>query len=187
MERELTLRGDSARIGAAGDVARLMDDLRMDYALVGDIALRAWLDDEIGAEGTVDLLAVIQTERSGQIPKGAPARGFRVDPEEAERGEELDLLPMTWTGGERPVRVHVLFATNALYARMVREGVAAAAAEAPVKVIAAEDLALLLLVGDSPESGGAIARLRLKLGDRFDLEGLNRKLLSIGLGGRVLS
>lgn len=187
MTRNLTLRGDDARIGAAKAAAGLLGELRMDYALVGDLALRAWLDEDAGGDGAVDLLGVIQTERSTQIPKFASQSGFRIDPKEAERGEELDLLPMTWIEGPRPVRVHVLFAVNALYGRMVREGVPVSTAGATLKVIAAKDLALLLLVSEAPEAIADVARLRLKLGEGFDLDGLNRKLVSIGLGKKVLS
>ncbi|HSN68001.1 MAG TPA: hypothetical protein VLV48_02065 [Thermoanaerobaculia bacterium] len=182
----LTLTGDPTRIAALGALAELFGALRMEYALVGEIALAAWLGEPVGNSGPVDLLALIQTDRSRQIPMMATSRGFTVDEDEARRGEELDLLPMTWVGGDRPVRVHVLFATNALYGRMVRDAVTASAAGATMKVVAAEDLALLLLVSELPDAAATIGRLRLELGTTFDRDGLNRKLVSIGLQGKVL-
>ncbi|HEU5163484.1 MAG TPA: hypothetical protein VFV54_10090 [Thermoanaerobaculia bacterium] len=183
---DLTLTGDPTRLAAVTALAELFGALRMEYAFVGEIALAAWLGDPVGDRGPVDLLALIQTDRSRQIPMMATNRGFKVDEEEAIRGEELDLLPMTWVAGERPVRVHILFATNALYGRMVRDAVAAATPAAPVKVIGAEDLALLLLVSDMPDAAATIGRLRLALGTTFDRDGLNRTLVSIGLQGKVL-
>jgi hypothetical protein len=187
MDRTLTLAGDGARIGAARAAAAMLATLRMDHAIVGDLALHAWLEEDVPAAGSVDLLGMVQTERAGQIPRIAPDHGFHVDPAQAAEAEELDLLPMTWRGGEREVKVHLLFATNALYGRMVRESVAVAGEESELKVIRAEDLALLLLVSDEPEALAAIARLRLKLGPALDVEGLNRKLVSIGLSGKVLT
>jgi hypothetical protein len=184
---DLTLTGNETRIAAVDALAELFGALRMEYAFVGEIALHAWLGEEIDDRGPVDLLALIQTDRSRQIPMMASTRGFRVDEEEAARAEELDLLPMTWVAGERPVRVHVLFATNALYGRMVRDAVAVATPAATGKAVAAEDLALLLLVSDMPEAAATVARLRLRLGEAFDLQGLNRKLVSIGLSGKALS
>ena len=184
---DLKLNGDPNRIAAVSALAELFGALRMEYAFVGEIALAAWLGEPAADRGPVDLLALIQTDRSRQIPMMATNRGFKVDENEAIRGEELDLLPMTWIEGERPVRVHVLFATNALYGRMVRDAASAATPGAPIKVIAAEDLALLLLVSDIPESGETIARLRRQLGTTFDSDALNRTLISIGLQGKVLA
>ncbi|HEY0787871.1 MAG TPA: hypothetical protein VGE86_04445 [Thermoanaerobaculia bacterium] len=181
------MSGDPARIGAAEAAAELFRELGAGCALVGDLAMRAWLGEDVPAAGTVDVLGMVQTERSRQISKIAPGHGFVIDAAEAERAEELDLMPMAWTAGERPVRVHVLFASNALYGRMVRDAVPVATRSAPLKVIGAEDLALLMLVSDAPEAPSTIAKLRLRLGEAFDLGGLNRKLVSIGLGGKVLT
>ncbi len=187
MSRNLTLTGDSARIGAAAAAGALFGELGAGCALVGDLAVRAWLGEDVPPQGSVDVLGMVHTERSRQISKAAPGHGFRVEPEEAERAEELDLLPMTWTAGERAVRVHVLFASNALYGRMVRDAVPVTTPGAPLKAIAAEDLALLLLMSDAAEASSTVAKLRLKLGEAFDLDGLNRKLVSIGLGGKKLA
>lgn len=187
MDRELTLIGDPTRIAATQALAALFGELRMDYAFVGEIALHVWLGRQIDPAGPIDVLALVQTDRSRQISKMAPDQGFRIDAAEAERAEELDLLPMTWLGAETPVRVHVLFASNALYGRMVRDGAPVSTPGAPAKVVAAEDLGLLLLVSDVPHAPEMVTRLRLALGEEFDLEGLNRKLVSIGLQGKVLA
>lgn len=182
----LRLEGDVARLEAVTAVTELLGRLKIGVAWVGEVALATWLGEPLGPAGAVDVLAVVPTDRSRQIPMMARHHGFRIDEEEARRTEELDLLPMTRKGEGEGVRVHVLFATNALYGTMVRDGADAAVGETPIRIVAAEDLALLLLVGGMPGSKELIARLRLKAGERFDQEALNTKLTSIGLAGEVI-
>ncbi|HVR43464.1 MAG TPA: hypothetical protein VMS56_08460 [Thermoanaerobaculia bacterium] len=186
-ETDLRIEGAASRMSAVRAVAELMQALRVDLAFVGEVALAAWMGEGLGESGAVDFLALVPTDRSGQIPKMAAHRGFRIDEGEAREAEELDLLPMRWTGEGAEVRVHVLFATNALYGRMVRDSVDARAGEGRVRVVGAEDLALLVMVGDAPGAGELVSRLRARAGSRFDRDRLNRKLVSIGLPGKVLA
>ncbi|MGZ8851310.1 MAG: hypothetical protein ACXW3E_13420, partial [Thermoanaerobaculia bacterium] len=112
-----------------------------------------------------------------QVAMMANNCGFQVDRDEIEDSEELDLIPMKFEG----VRVHVLVASNALYGRMVAGSVAAAAGEREIRVAAAEDLAILSMVGEDAAAAGALVAL-----PEFDRTALNRKLLSIGLGDLVV-
>ena len=182
----LRLEGDAARLEAVVAVTELLGRLKIGAAWVGEVALAAWMGEPLGPSGAVDVLAVVPTDRSRQIPMMARHHGFRIDEEEARRTEELDLLPMTRMGEGEGVRVHVLFATNALYGTMVRDGADAVVGETAIRIVAAEDLALLMLVGGMPGVKELIARLRLRAGARFDPEALNRKLSSIGLAGEVI-
>ncbi|HUP65574.1 MAG TPA: hypothetical protein VM557_09855 [Thermoanaerobaculia bacterium] len=197
MTTDLTIEGDPARLSAARALVSLMTQLRMGFAFVGDVARSAWLGAPLTKGGAVDLLALIPADRAGQIPMMASNRGFRVDPEEAKKTEELDLIPMWWVGPDEEVRVHVLFATNALYGTMVRDAVGArlvapppneASEPAPVeaRVVGAEDLALLLLMSEAEEAKSDLALLRRIASASVDSERLNRKLVSLGLSSRVL-
>ena len=97
--------------------------------------------------------------------------------------EELDLVPMSW-GSPRSWRIHLLFASNALYGRMVQDAAAASLPDGEIRVVSAEDLALLLLMSGD---GERVARLREARGREFDTGRFNAKLVSIGLGARVLA
>lgn len=187
MEAAISIEGDESRLGAVLALADLMQRLRMESAFVGEVARAGWLGEPLAASGPVDMLALVQPDRAQQIPMMAANRGFRVEKEELQRTEELDLLPMWWEGARTPVRVHVLFASNALYSHMIRDAVPATAGGAPLRIVAAEDLALLMLVGDAEGAGAGIAHLRLRAGERFDRDRLNGQLASIGLGGRALA
>ncbi|HEX8155539.1 MAG TPA: hypothetical protein VF698_20570, partial [Thermoanaerobaculia bacterium] len=83
---------------------------------------------------------------------------------------------------EGDVRVHVLVASNALYGRMLRSAVEATLGERTVRVAAAEDFALLTLMAEDDVTLHALAGL-----PQFDRHGFNAKLVSIGLGERVIA
>ena len=79
------------------------------------------------------------------------------------------------------VRVHVLVASNALYARMFATARPAQCGERELRVPAAEDLALLLTMSEDED---AVRRLAAK--PDFDRALYNEKLTSIGLGAFVV-
>jgi hypothetical protein len=122
----------------------------------------------------------------GQLPMMASNRGFLVDKEEVESASELDLLPMKHPSAGGAVRVHILMATNALYARMVNSAVGASAGDVPLRVVSAEDLALLFLMQETPEATGRVRELVTAAGEAFDSQRFNEKLISIGLREKVL-
>jgi len=163
--------------GAAIDaIAELLAKLKLQSAFVGSVARSAWLGSVVD-RGSIDVLALLTPEQKNQVPMMANNRGFQVDRDEIEDSEELDLIPMKFEG----IRVHVLVASNALYGRMVAGSVAAAAGEREIRVAAAEDLAILSMVGEDAAATDALVAL-----PDFDRTALNRKLLSIGLGDLVV-
>lgn len=127
-------------------------------------------------EGAVDVLAMLSPERMRQVPVMASHNGFEVDSSEVEAAAELDLVPMRYDG----IRVHVLMATNALYGQMLAGSVEASVEETSVRIVNAEDLALLHLMAEDDET------VRTMMGQvpELDVEALNRKLDSIGLTRR---
>ncbi len=137
--------------------AELLGKLRIESMFVGNVARAAWL--------------------GGGIESGAVNRGYRVDREELEQTEELDLVPLNFIDAEGDVRVHVLLATNALYGRMVPAGVPALIDEREIRVPRAEDLALLLLFAEDEATVRALAVL-----PEFDRAAFQQRLVSIGLG-----
>lgn len=161
---------------ALNATAELLEKLRIDAIYVGNVARDAWLDGEVAA-GAIDLLALMNTPQRGQLAMMASNRGFRVSREEIEQSEELDLVPLNYSDVDGDVRVHVLLATNALYARMFANGKPAVLGEREVRVASPEDLALMLLLADDQETLERLAAL-----PEFDRDSFRQRLASIGLG-----
>jgi len=173
------IRASARHARAIHAIAELLGKLRLDSLFVGEVARAAWLDSLVDA-GSIDVLAVMNAPQKGQLAMMASHRGFRVEREEIDQAEELDLVPLHFVDPEGDVRVHVLLASNALYAHMVGAGQEAAVDELTLRVPRAEDLALLLLMGEDEE-----AVRRLTALEEFDLHRFRERLVSIGLGGQV--
>lgn len=147
---------------------------------VGSVARVAWLGGTI-EDGSIDVLALMQPQQQNQVAMMANNRGFRVDRDEIEQTEELDLVPLTWIDEEGDVRVHVLVASNALYARMFASARIVQLHSREIRVPAAEDVALLLSMSEEHDD------VRILAGsESFDRIAFNDKLVSIGLRERVL-
>ena len=157
--------------------AELLEKLRIDAMFVGNVARAAWLGGEI-TSGAVDVLALMNAPQKNQLAMMASNRGFRVDRDELEQTEELDLVPLNFVDPEGEVRVHVLLASNALYGRMVPAGTQAVIDDRELRVPRAEDLALLLLFAEDEATVKSLAVL-----PEFDRVAFQERLVSIGLGG----
>ena len=159
--------------------AELLETLRVDVMYVGNVAVVAWLDGEVGS-GAIDVLALMNAPQRGQLAMMAANRGFRVEREELEQSEELDLVPLNFVDAEGDVRVHVLLATNALYARMFANSWTELFGERPLKVPAPEDLALMMLMGEDQETVKRLTAL-----PEFNREAFRDRMASIGLGAAL--
>jgi hypothetical protein len=148
-------------------IHELLSKLRIEWIFVGGIARAAWLGGIVEG-GSIDVVALMQPQQKNQVAMMASNRGFRVDREEIEQSEELDLIPLHFDD----VRVHVLVASNALYAKMI----GAARVVGNLKVASPEDLALLLTLSDDT----AAVRQLMSAPD-FDRARYNETLTSIGL------
>jgi hypothetical protein len=155
-------------------IAELLEKLRVEAMFVGDVARAAWLGGEAG--GPVDVLALMNAQQKNQLAMMASHRGFRVAREELEQTEELDLVPLTFIDAHGDVRVHVLLASNALYGRMFAGRVDASLGERTIRVPRAEDLALMLSLGDDQ-----VTLQRLMALPEFDRGGFRERLISIGV------
>lgn len=164
--------------------AELLSKLRLDFAFVGTIARAAWLGGEAPAQSNeaIDVLALMTPQQKNQVAMMASNRGYRVDREELEATEELDVVPLHFVDPEGEVRVHVLVASNALYGRMFASVREAEFEGRPLRVIAPEDLALLLTMADDE-----VSVRRLSAIDGFDRHAYNERLVSIGLAERVIA
>src|SRR5687768_13913762 len=160
-------------------VAELLQKLKIDSMFVGGVARSAWMDVEMDG-GAVDVLALMTPQQRNQLAMMASHRGFRVEREEVEQADELDLVPLHFVDPEGDVRVHVLLASNALYGRMVAAGQPSAVGELAVRIPRAEDLALMLLMADDREALEHLTAL-----PEFDLQSFRERLSSIGLGDGV--
>lgn len=178
------LRATPRHARAVEAVAELLSKLRIESMFVGTVARAAWLGGLIDG-GSVDVLGLMQPQQKNQVAMMANNRGFRVDRDEIEQTEELDLVPLMWVDEEGDVRVHVLVASNALYARMFANArtieLHTAINAREIRVPAAEDLALLLSMSDELDDVRVLAA-----GESFDRSAFNEKLVSIGLRERVL-
>jgi hypothetical protein len=155
--------------------AELLTRLRIDAMFVGGVARAAWMGAPMEA-GAIDVLALMAAPQKGQVAMMASNRGFRVDREELDQTDELDLIPLHYLLEDGEVRVHVLLASNALYARMINAGVPAVHGEREIRVPRAEDLALLLLMAEDQEALTHLTSL-----PEFDLAAFRERLASIGL------
>jgi len=165
-------------------VAELLSKLRLDSAFVGAVARSAYLGSPLPSgpgNPSIDVVALMTSEQKNHVAMMASNRGFRVEREEIEASEELDLVPLNFVDPEGDVRVHVLVGSNALYGRMVKEGVPAQAGELTIKVPAIEDFALLAGMASDQE-----ALHNLTAASGFDRSRYNRKLVSLGLAGMVI-
>ena len=168
---------------AVESTAELLTKLRLDHAFVGSIARAAWLGGRV-ARGSIDAIAVMNPQQKNQVAMMASNRGFRVEREEIEQSEELDLIPLNFVGSEGDIRVHVLVASNALYGRMVAASQQTDVGGLNLRVASPEDLALLLSMAEDEESKRAHAQLVTR--PAFDRDAYNGKLISIGLSELVI-
>lgn len=160
-------------------IAELLTRLKIDSMFVGGVARAAWMDLEVDG-GAIDILALMNAPQRNQVAMMASHRGFRVEREEVQQADELDLIPLHFSDPEGEVRVHVLLATNALYGRMVAAAVPSAIDDRDVKIPRAEDLALMLLMADDEDAVRHLTSL-----PEFDLPAFRERLASIGLGGEA--
>lgn len=162
-------------------IAELLEKLKIDSMFVGGAARSAWLDVEMDS-GAVDVLALMAAPQRNQLAMMASHRGFRVEREEIEQAEELDLVPLNFIDeAEGDVRIHVLLASNALYGRMVAVAQPATIDDRAVRVPRPEDLALMLLMAEDEAAVQHLTSL-----PEFDLAAFRERLASIGLGGEVV-
>jgi hypothetical protein len=159
--------------------AELLSKLRLESMFVAGVARSAWLGSEVD-RGAIDLLALMSGPQKNQLAMMASNRGFRVEKDEIEQSEELDLVPLNFVDSEGDVRVHVLLASNALYARMFANRREAELSGTPLSVAAPEDLALMLLLADDDEGVRGLAEL-----PQFDRVTFRERLESLGLGEAV--
>lgn len=173
------LRATPRHARAIEAVAELLSKLRIESMFVGSVARSAWLGGLIDS-GSIDVLGLMQPQQKNQVAMMASNRGFRVDRDEIDAAEELDLIPLNWID-EEDVRVHVLVASNALYARMFATARMTEIHRREIRVPAAEDLALLLSMSDERDDVRVLAA-----SEHFDRRAFNQKLVSIGLRELVL-
>lgn len=160
----------------------LLTCLRLDHAFASSVARSAWASAELD-RGAVDVIAVMTPEQKSQVAMMASNRGFEVDRDAVEATAELDLVPLGIRHGDFLVRIHVLVASNALYAMMVKDSVGARIGDRELKVVKAEDLALMLMVAGAE---GDVDEVIAAAASRFDRTNFNRRLVSIGLPHKVL-
>lgn len=176
MRAVLPVRANERHTRATLAVADLLGRLKLTSTFVGNVAKSAWLGTSVES-GSIDVLTLMSSEQKNQVAMMGSNRGFRVDRAQIEQSEELDLVPLNF----EDIRVHVLVASNALYARIVNGSTEAEMGGEKIRVAAAEDLALLLSVGEDPA-----AEMLIQLPE-FDRRAYNERLISIGLSQLVVS
>ena len=160
---------------AIGAVADLLTRLRIDHLFAGDVARAAWLGGAV-ARGSLDVIALLKPEQKNQVATMASNRGFRVDRDEIEQSEELDLIPLAF----EDVRVHILVASNALYGSMFAAAREASVDGVTIRVPSAEDVAMMLALSEDEVSLRAMTSL-----PNFDWNAYERKMTAVGLGSYV--
>ena len=157
-------------------IIELLGKLNLGFAFVGNVARAAWLNEPV-ADGSLDVLVLMNAQQKNQLVMMASNHGFGVDRDALERSEELDLIPLTLSDSEGELRIHVLLASNALYGRMLADARPAEVNGHPIKVPAPEALAILLTLAEDEMS-----RQALMARQDFDHDAFKERLVSIGLG-----
>lgn len=188
MDKEVEVTASKGYELAIEAVASLLEKFRIDSAFVGQVAESAWLAKPV-EKGSIDVVAVVGPDRRQQIPMMAMAqnRCFQVDQEAVEAARELDVIPMSFSAESRTIPIHILIASNALYSIMIRDAVETTMGHQSLKVVRAEDLALLLMVDESEEATMKVREIVEKSGGGFDVDGFNQRLASIGLSSRQIT
>lgn len=158
----------------------LLGRLRIDFIFVGSVARAAWLGGDVSS-GSIDLIALMKEQQRQQVAMMGSNRGFRVEREEIEAAEELDLIPLHFVDPDGEVRVHVLLASNALYGRMVAAGREIPCNDRTIRVVTPEGLALLSALGEQQRDVEKLIRL-----PEFDRHGYNDTVRAIGLAELVV-
>src|SRR5204862_8060441 len=171
-----SVRAGASHAQAIHAIAELLEKLRIESMFVGNVARSAWLGSEVEG-GAIDVLALMNAAQKNQIAMMASSRGFRVEQSEIEQSEELDLVPLNHISAGGDVRVHVLLASNALYGRMMNNAKRAQSEERTIRVDAAEDLALMLLVGEAEADVRELTMLQ-----EIERSASHYRLKSSGLG-----
>src|SRR6476619_6239007 len=96
------LRATPRHARAVEAVAELLSKLRIESMFVGSVARAAWLGGLVDS-GSIDVLGLMQPQQKNQVAMMANNRGFRVDSEEIDQAEELDLIPLNWIDEDRDV------------------------------------------------------------------------------------
>ncbi len=169
---------------AIAAVADLLTRQRIENVFLGNVACSCWLGRKVES-GSLDVLALMTPQQKNPVTMMASHRGFRIDREEIERSEELDLVPLNLDDSEGTIAVHILVASNALYGRMVAAGMATALGEVVLRVPPPEDLALLLSMAEDDQSQRDREML-IRLPE-FDRRRFNERLVSIGLPQLVIA
>jgi hypothetical protein len=175
-----TIRASARHERAIAAIDDLLSRQRLEHLFVGSVARAAWLGGLVDS-GAVDVLALMQGQQKNNVAMMASHRGFRVDREEIEATEELDLVPLMFVDEEEDVRVHVLVASNALYARMFASSATAMLHSLQIRIPSREDAALMLAMAEDDDAVRRLVAL-----PEFDLRAYNEKLTSIGLGAQAL-
>src|SRR5258707_410007 len=147
----LTVRAAPRYSRAIHATVELLAKQRIECAFVGSVAQALWVG------GSVDVLGLMQPQQKNQVAMMASHRGFRIEQAQIDQSEELDLVPLNFVDPEGDVRVHVLLASNALYAKMIGAARAATLDDAGIQVAAPEDFALLAGISGDDETLHAVA------------------------------
>ena len=159
---------------AVRDIVRVLESLRIAYAVIGGIANAVW--GEPRATIDVDVtVAVDEDELSTTVP--AIARSFQVpvsDP--VAFVQQTRVLPLDSADG---VRIDVIFALLPFEVDAIRRAKDVTIADRTVHVVTAEDLILMKIISDRPRDvadAGAIVRRRIGELDLAYLEPRIREL-----------
>jgi hypothetical protein len=171
---------------AIAAIDELLERQKLAHAFVADVAHCVWTGKEV-ERGAVDVLAIVGFDQKGNIPMMAMHHGFVVDRQAIEAADELDVIPLGRVTDGIRVRIHVLVASNALYGTMVRDAVDAKVGDRRIRVVNAENLALMLIVSGTNNASLLLDELIAAAGDRIDRRRLNEKLTAIGLPHKVIA
>ena len=142
-------------------LAKLFDELQIDYAVLGGIAVSYYGEPRFTWD--IDVNILLRTDQIEDFLETAKMRGFSPrTPNAREILKKTGVLPMTFVDGEEEGHCDLIVAQNALEIAGIRRASFRDIGNSRIKLIACEDLVLHKIASDRPR-------------DREDLLGILRR------------
>jgi hypothetical protein len=162
---------------AISAIARVLESLHVDYAIVGGIANAVWGEPR----ATVDVDVAVSVEND-VMPRTVEAIAQHFRTPVADRAafvQQTRVLPLDTDEG---VRIDVIFALLPFEIDAIRRARSVSLAGRTVAVVAPEDLVLMKIISDRPRDladAEGLVRRRLRTLDRAYLEPRVRELATL--------
>ncbi len=156
------------------EMAALLEELHLDYMLIGGVAVALW--GEPRATLDVDLTLWVEPDRMESTVETLAARLAVRTPRPLEFVQRSRVLPVLASNG---IPVDLLFAAWPLEKKAIGHAVVRQVAGSPVRVAGLNDLLLLKLISDRPKDLADAAALLRRHRGQVNFNWLERELSAL--------